>query len=803
MIGTVHSNSETLLKREDADFIRRKKSFATIAELSTVRQYFLTLTVTLSVLTFLLGCGGGGGGGTAVSGVPQVSSGNTVVRPPGTPPTTPNPTAPIARTSVLFQFARAQSVLEVPSTTSRLRFLFLSGPGGEGSLLLERVVDFAAAVRIEGVPVSARSVRVSALDANGNPILWSFTNLNLVESQETEVTWTFHQPVLAEELIIPQTLTLVRGTEQSVPVTLRLSDQSVVQVAEATWSVSNGNAVVNKNGLVSALTVGTSVLTVRVGDLEAQMELEITPVPVVSPSLQGISADPDILQLKADSTTQILVLGEFSNGQVRELDPVIDGVSFLSTNPAIASVEANGTLTAVSEGTATVDVSVGDFTDAVTVVVEPSETSGNRPPGLLFDNQVGYFDSRQTIGTPFSPTNVQVTDDQIDFENGELKLSFRQPFPSGMVLSNTITVPNLPVIGSVVGNGTDEINVSLTSDATPATVQAFLEGVQIEYQGSQALISLRADLEDGRGGTTRAFNTFSMRGEAVQLTVNRNLPLSATNFHSVHEAVLEAEKIAGPGSTVTVAAGDYQAGPNTNPEVINFNFIELGGVEFLGAHAGVPAGVNAGVRATPSLLPPTNLRNFGAVTFDGLDFRKGAAGRGTGIDGALFFIDSAGATLKNCSFQATNQDVAGVEIITREPVEIIDCRFQRGYGGINSSIFVEELLVQGCRFLDAPVGIFFGDNLAQQFTLEESVFEASCSVAMDIRGLTDPTILTAINNSFLSPVGVRLDQFTVGSFDFNNNWWGQSSGPRSDQIQSDSSFGRVLTNPFLTSDPNP
>ena len=102
---------------------------------------FILLLVFLCSLA--LGCGGGGGAGESASG----STGGASV------PSTPSSAS---SASVVFQFARAQSVLTVPSATARLRILFFSGESSEGALLLERVVDFAPTVRIEGVPVTAR-----------------------------------------------------------------------------------------------------------------------------------------------------------------------------------------------------------------------------------------------------------------------------------------------------------------------------------------------------------------------------------------------------------------------------------------------------------------------------------------------------------------------------------------------------------------------------------------------------------------------------------------------------------------------
>ena len=751
---------------------------------------FILLLVFLCSLA--LGCGGGGGGaGESASGSTGGASVPSVPSVPSTP----------SSASVVFQFARAQSVLTVPSATARLRILFFSGEGGEGALLLERVVDFAPTVRIEGVPVTARSVRISALDTNGTPLLWTFSNISLTASQENSVSWTFHQPVVAEELLLPNSLMLSVGAEQNLPLTLRLSDQSVVQVSEATWSVDNGNLVVTSNGRITALSVGTSIVTARVGELQAQTTVEVTPQVIVSPSLQSISTDPETVTFSKGSKLKLSVLGTFSNDDVQTLDPVSRGITFLSDDPNVISVEADGTLTAEAEGMTQVRVGAGDLSFIVKATVEPPETPENESPLIILESPPGKPLPRQKIGVPFSLQNVQVTDDQTDFAGGLLVVTLRTTsLPAGAIA--TLSAPQLPQIGTVTGEGSAELTVALSTDATPATVEAFLEAVTIEYQGSQSLLNILVDLDDGRGGTFRSGDGFSLRGETIHLSINRNSPASETNFHTIQEAVDVAIKKAGPGSTITVSAGDYRAAPNEEEQIIQFGFAELGDVTIQGANAGLSAAKFNSERTDPTIWPPTSLSVLGLVTFDGIDFvREERLAPTAGVDGSLLFIDNSDARIENCVFRSFDLNAAGIECVGRDAFTLTDNLFEGGYSGLNLSVFTYDFKVSQCRFLNTPVGAYLGDSLGGRAELQNCYFEQSCDTALQLTGIDRGDPYKINNNIFLSPTIVKIDSFSTGVFDLTNNWWGQSTGPLSNQIEGTNSSVQLLVDPFLTTIP--
>ena len=103
-------------------------------------------------------------------------------------------------------------------------------------------------------------------------------------------------------------------------------------------------AFVDENGKVTALAGGTATITATTSNgLTATCEVTVT-VPV-----SGVSLDQASLELNTGAT-KILV------ATISPSDATTKDVTWTSGNPEIAKVDANGKITAVSSGTATITV---------------------------------------------------------------------------------------------------------------------------------------------------------------------------------------------------------------------------------------------------------------------------------------------------------------------------------------------------------------------------------------------------------------------------------------------------------------
>lgn len=198
----------------------------------------------------------------------------------------------------------------------------------------------------------------------------------------------------------------------------------VVHNQKVTWTSSDDTiATVDENGVVTAVSAGTAVITVTTEDssLTAACAVTVT-VPVI-----GVTLDKNELSLtvgEAETLTATIAPENATNSNS----------IWTSDNAEVATVDENGVVTAVSAGTAVITVTTedGNLTAACTVIVAQKPSSGSS-------------DRNDSSSTPSYP----VTPDRAD--NGAVSVS-----PKNAIQGSTVTVKVTPDSGYVV----DEVAVT-------------------------------------------------------------------------------------------------------------------------------------------------------------------------------------------------------------------------------------------------------------------------------------------------------------------------------------------------------
>ena len=167
------------------------------------------------------------------------------------------------------------------------------------------------------------------------------------------------------------TLTLDVGESDTLTATITPSNATDQNV---TWSSDNESvATVDQNGRVTAVAQGGATITAAVDGKSAECYVTVNaaaPVPVTS-----VSLDKTSLELTEGKTAQLTATVEPNNATNKN-------VTWESSNTSVATVDANGLVTAVSAGTATITVTTvdGGKTDTCTVTVR--EEAPDRPVNL-------------------------------------------------------------------------------------------------------------------------------------------------------------------------------------------------------------------------------------------------------------------------------------------------------------------------------------------------------------------------------------------------------------------------------------
>ena len=165
------------------------------------------------------------------------------------------------------------------------------------------------------------------------------------------------------------TLGLTEGNTAQLTATVKPDNATNKNV---TWESSNTSvATVNATGEVTAIGAGTATITVTTVDQSKTATCEVTvtaaPVPV-----SGVTLNKDSLALGVGDT-------ETLTATVAPANAANQSVTWASSDPSVATVDATGKVTAVGAGTATITVTTqdGNHTAACTVTVRPDIPPAN------------------------------------------------------------------------------------------------------------------------------------------------------------------------------------------------------------------------------------------------------------------------------------------------------------------------------------------------------------------------------------------------------------------------------------------
>lgn len=148
-----------------------------------------------------------------------------------------------------------------------------------------------------------------------------------------------------------------------------------------TWSSSNAGVASVSNGVVKALGEGSATITATAGGKSASCQVKVSPVRV---AVTGITLDRKEVSLYLSDTTHLVAT-------VSPADATDKSVAWVSSDTAIATVDANGLVTAVSPGTCTITAQSGNYsaTCKVTCLKGEGFPAGELPP----DNEIWYTTS--------------------------------------------------------------------------------------------------------------------------------------------------------------------------------------------------------------------------------------------------------------------------------------------------------------------------------------------------------------------------------------------------------------------------
>ena len=193
----------------------------------------------------------------------------------------------------------------------------------------------------------------------------------------------FPEKSATDMTVTPESVTLDVGESQQLTAALVPEDATDT----VTWSSDDTSVVqVTPDGMLYAVGAGQATITAQANE---QVQTSI-PVTVNSVSAEGITLDRTSAQLEEGEGLRL-------NATVSPAGST-DSITFSSSDPEVASVDAYGMVVAKSAGSAVITASVGALQASCTITVTPREEAAS--PKVIFrhdDGHITELDENNTI----------------------------------------------------------------------------------------------------------------------------------------------------------------------------------------------------------------------------------------------------------------------------------------------------------------------------------------------------------------------------------------------------------------------
>lgn len=160
----------------------------------------------------------------------------------------------------------------------------------------------------------------------------------------------FQVPALQTLTVTPASASLVAGEARQLAVSASYADGSSQDLTSRVTYTSSATAVatVSGAGVVTAVAAGTAVVTARDAASGSAATAAIT---VLAKTPVSISLSPRAFDVNVDGTQALTVTATYADATTGALT---SGVTFASSDPAIAAVSSAGAVTGKATGTATI-----------------------------------------------------------------------------------------------------------------------------------------------------------------------------------------------------------------------------------------------------------------------------------------------------------------------------------------------------------------------------------------------------------------------------------------------------------------
>ena len=263
-----------------------------------------------------------------------------------------------------------------------------------------------------GMSYTSSDPNVLTVDENGNITAVGIGTAEVaMSSKDGKITTS----KVVEVVVTPVSLDMVDKITLTKEKNSKAKLEAVVQPEDAThveieFTSSNEDvATVNSDGEINAVDVGEATITANIKETDLTAECVVT----VVPDIESIELSDTSLKLKKDGTAQLTATANPDGAS-------IDGISFASDAPDVATVDKEGNVTAIADGKATITASVGDVSAECVVTVD--STVSIPKTGSNSNSSSGSASSGTNSGSNDTSSSASAPAASSSFEYGALPM---------------------------------------------------------------------------------------------------------------------------------------------------------------------------------------------------------------------------------------------------------------------------------------------------------------------------------------------------------------------------------------------
>lgn len=281
-------------------------------------------------------------------------------------------------------------------------------------------------------------------------------------SATATITVTALPAPVASVVVTPSSASITVGNTTQLAATPRDASNTALAGRAVTWASSNASvATVSASGLVTAVAAGSATITATSEGVNGTASITVT---VPAPTIVSVRVTPSTGSLNIGSTIQL------GASPLDLLGNILSGTAtWSSSNNAIATLSANGTVTGIAAGTVTINATIAGITGSATITVN-APAAPPAPPAPAPIATIAVSPSTASIAA-LSSTQLSAT--PRDAQGNAL---------TGRTLVWTSSNPLVATVtqsGLVTGVTTGSVTISVTGEGITGTASVSITPIPV------------------------------------------------------------------------------------------------------------------------------------------------------------------------------------------------------------------------------------------------------------------------------------------------------------------------------------